>query len=351
MSAERARFDSEELARVLSHYDLGIVTEAQPFERGSHESAKVVVTSERGRFLVKRRPKRDDPYKVAFSHAMQRFLASRHFPLPHLIGTRAHHNSMLQIRDHIYEVYEFIEGDRYDKSAQETTDAGRTLGVYHALVRDFIPKWSPPQGHYHNAAQVLDSFEPMCAAIERFGSTAGADAIRSIAEKVRDRYQAAAQCANDLNVDEWEDQIVHSDWHPGNLQFMRGTVVAVLDHDSARIRPRVMDIANGCLQFSMQIGGRDLSRWVREADVERATQFLRGYDAVNVITRAELKAIPALMQEALIAQAVRPILSTGTFAGFDGYEFLRIVLGKARWIDSRLSFEDLPMGTAARARG
>lgn len=350
MSAERASFDSEELARVLSHYDLGIVSEARPFARGAHESAKIVVGSDRGRYLVKRRPPRDDPYKVAFSHALQRYLASKHFPLPHLIGTRAHRNSMLRIGDHTYEVYEFIDGDRYDKSESETIDAGRTLGVYHGLVRDFMPKWEPPHGHYHDASQVFDSFGPMCDAIERAGSSGRPKSIRSIGEKVCERYRAAAKQANDCGVNEWEEQIVHSDWHPGNLLFSRGSVIGVLDHDSARIRPRVMDLANGCLQFSMVTGGRTLSTWVMPADVDRARQFLRGYDSVNVVTRAELAAIPALMQEALIAQAVRPILTSGTFAGFDGYEFLRVVLGKARWIDSHLSFDDLPLGASPKAK-
>lgn len=341
--SERAEFKSEELARVLSHYDLGIVSEVKPFERGSHESAKVVVRTAEGRFLVKRRPLRDDPYKVAFAHSLQRYLATKHFPLPHLIGTRANNNSMIKVGESVYEVFEYIEGDRYDHSDRATFEAGRTLGLYHFVLRDFTPKWEPPHGHFHDAELVFNAFEPMCAAIRRAGGKGAknVDALHKLALKLRDRYQAAADDANGAGVNEWEEQLVHSDWHPGNLLFQDRCVLAVLDHDSARIRPRIMDVANGVLQFSMITGGRDMKTWVMEADTNRAQQFLRGYDSVNVITRAELASLPALMQEALIAQAVRPILTNGTFAGIDGYEFLRVVLGKARWLNSHVDFSDL----------
>ena len=48
---------------------------------------------------MKRRARgKDDPFKVAFCHAIQLYLASKQFPLPHLIGTKKENNSMLQWR-------------------------------------------------------------------------------------------------------------------------------------------------------------------------------------------------------------------------------------------------------------
>ena len=110
MATKRETISSEELAIVLSHYDLGIVQEFKAFARGSHAAAKVVVRTDQGRFLIKRRPVgHDGPYRVAFSHALQQFLALKNFPLPHLIGTREDNNSMLKIDEAIYEVFEFID--------------------------------------------------------------------------------------------------------------------------------------------------------------------------------------------------------------------------------------------------
>lgn len=319
---------------VLSHYNLGIVGEVTEFPRGSHAAAKVVVRTNTGKFLVKRRPMgKDDPYQVAFAHSLQQFLASKNFPLPHLIGTHEQNNSMLKIGPAIYEMFEFIEGKHYDGQRIPTYEAGKVLGLYHNLLRSFHSEWEPPRGHYHDSQTVQDSFNPMGQMLLKHSSAAGhRDELIALLVELRLAYKTAAERVNALGMPQWETQIVHSDWHPGNMLFENGQVVAVLDYDSARVRPRVMDVANGCLQFSIITGGRDAARWRPEADETRAKLFLHGYDEMNVLSKAELQAIPPLMQEVLIAQAVPPILKTGTFAGLDGYEFLKAMARKAAWL-------------------
>ena len=94
---------------MLGHYDIGRVVETSDFLRGSHQAAKLLVRTDRGRFILKRRPRGDvDPFRVAFAHSLQHHLASKNFPLPHLVGTRDDHNSMCKIGPAIYELYEFI---------------------------------------------------------------------------------------------------------------------------------------------------------------------------------------------------------------------------------------------------
>ena len=334
MTQVRQQFNSQELSIVLSHYDLGAVQDVREFARGSHAAAKVVVTTDRGRYLLKRRPKgRDDPFRVAFAHSLQNFLASKNFPLPHLIGTRGDNNSMLKIGESLYEAFEFIEGVPYDGGLVATYEAGRTLGLYHQIVKSFLSEYKPPQGHYHDSQVVIDSFPQMVQVLARAPTVVGHEAeLKQVLIDLRAAYKDAAEKVNDLGISSWETQIVHSDWHPGNMIFDRGHVVAVIDFDAARIRQRVLDISNGCLQFSMIAGGRDLTTWEAKADVLRAKRFLRGYDEQNVVTHAELNSVPLLMLEALIAQAVSPIVRTGTFAGLDGFGFLKVMLKKVVWL-------------------
>ena len=52
-----AHFSSEELAQVLSHYDVGVIHEAKPLAAGSKRAPKMVIRSEQGKFLLKRRPR------------------------------------------------------------------------------------------------------------------------------------------------------------------------------------------------------------------------------------------------------------------------------------------------------
>ena len=47
------------------------------------------------------------------------------------------------------------------------------------------------------------------------------------------------------------------------------------------------------------------------------------------------------MQEVLIAQAVPPILRTGTFAGLEGFAFLEVVLRKVKWLEKNQAWNVL----------
>src|SRR6185503_15189679 len=105
----------------------------------------------------------------------------------------------------------------------------------------------------------------------------------------------------------WPKQFVHADWHPGNMLFRENKVVAVIDYDAARLLPRIIDVANGALQFSIIGGDENVMKWPDYPDESRFKRFLRGYDEVMLLSQAEIRAIPSLMMEALIAEAVFPI--------------------------------------------
>jgi homoserine kinase type II len=133
-------------------------------------------------------------------------------------------------------------------------------------------------------------------------------------------------------MESWPKQIVHADWHPGNMLFRDNHVVAVIDYDSARLLPRIIDIANGALQFSIIGGDEDVLKWPDYPDESRFKRFLRGYDEVMLLSQAEIRAIPPLMMEALIAEAVFPIAATGSFGRMEGLSFLQMVLKKINWL-------------------
>ena len=88
-TSTRERFATDELAIVLSHFDIGVLESITEYPRGSRKAPKLLVASDHGKYLLKRRARgKDDPFKVAFCHALQLHLANRQFPLPHLIGTK-----------------------------------------------------------------------------------------------------------------------------------------------------------------------------------------------------------------------------------------------------------------------
>ena len=334
----RQTFAADELAIVLSHYDLGVIDRIQEYPRGSRKAPKLVIRSENGLYLLKRRAQgKDHAFKVAFCHGIQLHLADRQFPLAHLIGTRKDNNSMLQLGEQIYELFEYIKGTPYDMSLEATQDAGKILGLMHKLLKDYQHKYDPPTGSYHNNQSVYNAFKVLPTTLAKTSPHHGpeyAQQVNKINRFLQAAYEYAVEQVEGAGIAQWPGQIVHSDWHPGNMLFRGSRVVAVIDYDAARIHPRIIDAANGALQFSIIGGGDDPRTWPESIDESRFKRFIRGYDSVpdNVLSRAEIRIIPWLMIQALIAEAVIPIASTGRFARMDGGIFLEMVQKKVLWL-------------------
>jgi homoserine kinase type II len=326
----RERFSAEELAVVLSHFEIGIIESVTEYPRGSRKAPKLLIVSDQGKFLLKRRARgKDDPFKVAFSHALQLYLASKTFPLPHLIGTKRENNSMLQWRNGVYEVFEYIPGQTYPQTLEATFDSGRILGLYHKLLLDFKTDFQPPSGSYHMAPSVEAGLRQIPASL---AGSAGDTDLAALLNFLLESYRYSADVVEQMGLEGWPRQIVHADWHPGNMLFRDNHVVAVIDYDAARSLPRIIDIANGALQFSIIGGDEDISKWPDYIDETRFKRFLRGYDEVMLLSQAEIRTIPFLMAEALIAEAVFPIAATGNFGRLEGLKFLQMVQRKVYWL-------------------
>lgn len=326
----REQFSIEECLAVMSRFDIGPIEQVGEYARGSRKAPKLLISSEQGKFLLKRRARgRDEPFKVAFTHAIQIHLANKQFPLPHLIGTRGDNNSMLQWRGAVYELFEFIPGQGYPATPEAAHDGGHTLGLFHKLLLDFRSQYQPPTGSYH-ATQVIEQ---------------GLDVLnRNVLSQKREylplgefltaAYHGAAAEAEKEGISAWPKRICHADWHPGNMLFRENRVAAVIDYDSARLLQPIVDIANGALQFSVLFGEGDVQEWPDHLNEERFKQFLSGYEQVTIMSQAELRVIPWLMIEALIAEAVLPVATTGTFGRVDGIPFLQMIQRKVIWLQT-----------------
>lgn len=329
-TGQREAFTLEECVAVMSHFDIGPVDQVGDYARGSRKAPKLLVTSEQGRFLLKRRARgRDDPFKVAFTHAIQIHLANKQFPLPHLIGTRGDNNSMLQWRGAVYELFEFIPGQGFPQTAEAAHDGGHTLGLFHKLLLDFRSQYQPPTGSYH-ATQVIETglalLNTKVLAQQKDGLPLG--------KFLTDSYREAAAAVDAEGIANWPKRVCHADWHPGNMLFRENRVAAVIDYDSARLLQPILDIANGALQFSVIFGEGDVTEWPEHIDDTRFKQFLAGYEQVTIMSQAELRVIPWLMVEALIAEAVLPIATTGNFGRLDGIPFLQMIKRKVTWMQA-----------------
>lgn len=331
----RVEFEPDELAEVLARFDLGAIRAVNPQVKGSRLAPKAVVTSDRGRFLLKRRVRgRDHPLKVAYAHAVQDFLARHGFPLPRLIPAAGGEDTMVVFRDRIYEMFEYVDGVPFGRTPEEALDSGRVLALFHTILERFTSDWEPSRQGYHASDAVRASLNAVPASVSRNDSVAGRESeLLATVSLLYEAYESAAERVDEAGFAGWAERVVHSDWHPGNMLFEGGRVKAVIDYDSLHIRPAVMDVANGALQFSIIGGDFDPRLWPPELDALRFRAFLQGYRQTRTPDDPQWRTLPWLMIEALVSEAVRPIAATGSFGHMEGFRFLQMICRKVRWLE------------------
>lgn len=328
-----ATFATAELAMVLSRYNLGVIESLTGFPRGSRQSPKVGVVCEKGKFLLKRRaPQRSNIDRVRQVHRVQQHLVKAGFPAPKIVPTVVNGQTYLQLRDNVYELFEFVAGEPFDQSASQVEEAGATLARFHRATNDLAESWRGLRGDYHDAAGVRTGLCALGPKLKAHDSFTGDDAaLATLIQALLEVYDSASEAVNAAGLRTWPESIVHCDWHPGNLIFSRGRVTAVIDYDSVRRSQPVADIANGVLQFSISAGG-DPTAWADHLDEERTAAFIAGYASQGSLPANHLEAIPHLMAESLIAECVPPIHQTGSVGRYSGYRVLEMVLRKVRWL-------------------
>jgi len=324
-----ANFSSEELVRVLSHYDVGIVHRVKPLTAGNRRAPKVIVTAEKGVFLLKRRPRgRDDLQRVAFAHAVQQHLASRSFPVTFLLVTADEHTTALSLQNHIYEFFRFVTGTRYDGSAEATREAGRQLAVFHKHLADFRAPEEKSPWCFHDSALVRRHLK----LISSDKRTETSRKMQAVAQELLLRYDKSSRRVNEVGFNSWKRQVVHGDWHPGNLLYAGQRIVAVMDFDSIRVAPPATDLANGMLQFSIVADRRRAAEWPSHFDRDRIFRFLDGYREIIRLSQRKRYGLVDLMIESMLAEAVLPVAATGFFGYHAGLDFLEMILRKTKWL-------------------
>lgn len=331
----QARFDAAELAVALSHYDLGVIESITDFPRGSRRSPKVGIVSERGKFLLKRRSLgRIQTDRIRFTHEVLYHLIGQGFPSPKLFPTRDGRAAWLQQREYIYELFDFVSGESFRQTTEEAEQAGKQLAIFHQMTDGFEPPHlaAAPRGDYHDTPGVRTGLYSISGSLKSHDSFSGDEAeLATLVQALLSSYDAAADQVNQHNFSSLSERITHCDWHPGNLVFRNQQVVGVIDYDAVRLSRRIVDVANGALQFSMMAGG-DPAFWPDELDEARFTAFLQGYESIQTNNPDERTCLVPLMIEALISECVPPITQTGLVGRWSGYRVLQMVRRKVTWL-------------------
>lgn len=322
MSQTRQQLSQREIDGVLKHYRVGAVHAIRELPEGSLYSPKVILDTERGTLLLKRRARGlDMPALVAFGHEVVLGCQSQGLCVPPLIGTAEENASFVQFSDHVYELFVFIEGQRFDQSnPNHAQQMGSLLVETHAAM-DRVDTSFPP------------ATEPETIDISRLGSLKPIEHL--LPPKLSEDVPRILGYAHELaQANATKPSIVHGDWHPGNMIFAGDTLVAVCDFDNTRIGSRLRELAQSLVHVSMITPkpGQSGADVPPEPDAVRLSSFWNGYRESGGGTSA--RTIVGLMPGVMLDEALATL---GPTPSEQHGAMLTAVWRKAAWLDENQS--------------
>lgn len=283
--------DPAAVPALRSAWDVGRWEEVEALPLGKSQHWRV--TTDRGRFVLRRSYRSKAASDVRFEHELVAHLRRRGFPGPVYVPTTAGEPCAL-VDARLWRMSEFVAG-RPARIADpaDAAVAGATLARYHGLVEGF--EASVPTPRTELIPEALRARLETAAGLARSASLPAADPLVAgldatlaragdVCTRLEDLYPALAPTT------------VHAGCRRGSTLFDDGGGLAVvLDFDSARREARVLDVAVGLFDFAKLYGEPGSPDYKVHLDPGSARAFTAAYRSESPLGAAEEEAIPLLI--------------------------------------------------------
>jgi homoserine kinase type II len=276
-----------DLERVLSHYPLGLLTDAQRVKQGFVSENWSIATTQ-GHFFVKCRPQRQGQAGLILAqHELMEYLRRHGFPAPTLIRTLTG-ETLLALDDRWYEIQKYIDGEPFDHDRPaHLEEAALTLGTYHSNVRGFAPAALCSLGELYTPRTVHEM-------LRRLGEAWKVHEDPALAALTEDLRACADELATSFaQHGRLSRLVIHGDYYADNLIFSGDSIVGVVDYDKARLEPRVVELAEALIYFASSRPGQMKHIVYRGfLDWSPFSRVLRGYNDSHALEREDARALP-----------------------------------------------------------
>ncbi len=327
LTAESQPLTAGEIAAVVAKYDLGEVGSIRPFKAGSSRAPKASLTTDGGRYLLKRlAPSRTDLNGLRFQHRVIDQLSKSGFPVAEVQRSRDH-RTIVDLDDQHYEVSRWIDGHRFSHTAKEAKAAGSAMAAMHDLL-DPLQGDAPVRRGYHDRRDVA-------AIVFELSKRTSSAMLSDLAAAMQVARRDVRRSWANLPV-----AVVHGDWHPGNVLMGTDRVAGVIDFESACLEQRVSDLANGLLQFTcVREVGTPVDTWPVAVDLELFEAMFAGYKLVARENPSddEVACIPSLMIEALSVETAITLHRKGQIRSMPPDCVMPWIVKRVKWIDRNRS--------------
>ncbi len=329
------RFAAEEAREALTLWNIGDIDRLEPLAGGSRSSPKMVVHGTGGSFVLKRlSPSRDQGEHVRFAHSFIAVAARAGIPVASPVVSKAG-KTLESLHGSAYELFPLIQGVRWSRTGAQAAAAGQILGRLHEAGLGL--HWQGPvrATSFHGSLAVFEAIRRIPKKVCSVDASTDVGELQAVCEAIAIAYRQASQEVDELGYAAIDSQVVHGDFHPGNLLFQGDVIAGVIDFDAARLEPAVVDFANGVLQFASPGGsGAHVRSWPAALSEERVKAFMAGFTQHGDASIEMLvEMVPPLMIEACITEVSLPIARNGIFGSVRAIDMLAMVQRRVAWLE------------------
>ena len=267
--------DPDDLAALVSRYDIGTVRSCKGIAEGVENSNYLLETSG-GRFILTLYEKRVQVGDLPFFVDLLDHLAGRDCPVPAMIHDREG-IAIQQVAGRAACIIQFLSGISPSHPTPGQCEAvGAAFGAMHRAAADFPGGRENSMGHRHWRA-IADA-------------TGDLDAVIS---GLQDIVEAELAFLDANWPEELPAHVIHADLFPDNVLMLGETVTGLIDFYFAASDFRAYDLAVTHASWTFSDDGS-------HCDPVRARALMRGYAREIALNEAEIAALPLLARGAAL---------------------------------------------------
>jgi homoserine kinase type II len=310
--------NEDELLRAVlqEHYDLGELVDCEKLLLGYVNVSYVVELRAGGelkRFFVRRYKRGIEAEEIEFEHSVIHHLVEHRFELVARVLPTRNGKSYVMLEEGdgpepvYYAVFDYLTGeDRYTWvnprcQGWELEGAASVLARFHSAVFDLSPA-----GVRHEP-KIMDLLPRIADHIQVYARRAGETEFDAYylehLDYALDAIRRTLDALHETGIRDLVQQVIHCDYHPGNLKFQGKEITGLFDFDWSKVDARCFDVALALFYFCTSWEGPRAG----ELRLDEVSAFLaayqdglRGTHRAGPLNEVELAALPHMINASSI---------------------------------------------------
>jgi homoserine kinase type II len=304
---------SSEIQDILKNYDLGELVDLEKNERGFVNTSFAIHTVKHGQraryFLRKYKPSIREA-ELQFEHSLiGHLLAAGSPPVARVYPTRQGETYLRRSFEGsdregaYYAIFDFLPGeDRYTWvaphcSAAELSNSAVVLAQFHHATCGFKPAGKRVEP---KILEMLPAINDRIAQTPRMDKhTTFDETLFGHLDLVQGSLEETSTALSEPACQEMPENVVHCDYHPGNLKFEGEAISGLFDFDWSKIDLRCFDVSLALWYFSTTWEApRDGELRLGEvrAFIEAYQAYLRERPGLGPLSHVELSYLPTMIE-------------------------------------------------------